>query len=144
MKYFERSMKSWRLKIVALTWLQGGHHVAPQYRNTGLPAALASANAASTSSLRQAIPDSSGAIAAGVAGTAAFDAGGLADGAGSGDFEQAASPNATSKTANLSVMIESALRARAEPADIMHDGTRRGRTLRALRARADRGFSLEL
>ena len=30
-------MKSWRLKIVAITWLHGGHQIAPQYRNTGLP-----------------------------------------------------------------------------------------------------------
>jgi hypothetical protein len=45
----ERSMKSMRLNSVALTWLHGGHHLAPQYTNTGLPCALACAKAASTS-----------------------------------------------------------------------------------------------
>src|SRR5436190_24323018 len=52
----ERSMKSWRLNSVALTWLQGGHHTAPQYRNSGLLSDFAARNAPSTSSLRQAMP----------------------------------------------------------------------------------------
>src|SRR5215472_4005979 len=41
-------MKSWRLKSVALTWLHGGHHFAPQYMKTGLCSSRAAANAAST------------------------------------------------------------------------------------------------
>ncbi len=49
-------MKSWRLNSVALTWLQGGHQTAPQYRNSGLLSDLAAAKAASTSPLRQAMP----------------------------------------------------------------------------------------
>src|SRR4051812_11551757 len=49
MKARDRSTKSAREKSVALTWLQGGHHTAPQYRNTGLPDCLASAKALSTS-----------------------------------------------------------------------------------------------
>src|SRR5208282_148655 len=49
-------MKSCRLNSVALTWLQGGHHTAPQYRNSGLLSVLAATKAASTSPLRQAIP----------------------------------------------------------------------------------------
>ena len=53
-------MKSWRLKIVALTWLHGGHQIAPQYRNTGLFSARAAAKAASTSPFRQAMPASRG------------------------------------------------------------------------------------
>ena len=40
-------MKSGRLKTVALIWLQGGHHTAPQYRSTGLLSALALAKMAS-------------------------------------------------------------------------------------------------
>src|SRR5438552_17043264 len=60
----ERSMKSWRLKSVALTWLHGGHHTAPQYRNSGLWSALAATNAASTSPLRQAMPSPCAAAAA--------------------------------------------------------------------------------
>src|SRR5271167_767132 len=55
-KWRERSMKSWRLNRVALTWLQGGHQTAPQYRNSGLLSALAARKAASTSPLRQAMP----------------------------------------------------------------------------------------
>src|SRR5690242_11302780 len=55
MKWVERSMKSWRLKSVAFTWLQGGHHTAPQYRKSGLRSAFAWAKAASTS-LTQAMP----------------------------------------------------------------------------------------
>src|SRR5271155_108173 len=49
-------MKSWRLNRGALTWLQGGHQTAPQYRNSGLLSALAARKAASTSPLRQAMP----------------------------------------------------------------------------------------
>src|SRR5947207_975318 len=45
----ERSMKSMRLKSVAFTWLQGGHHFAPQYTKTGLFSPLASASAAAIS-----------------------------------------------------------------------------------------------
>src|SRR6185369_2568661 len=41
-------MKSWRLKSVALTWLHGGHHLAPQYMKTGLCSSRAAAKAAST------------------------------------------------------------------------------------------------
>ena len=41
-------MKSARLNTVALTWLQGGHQAAPQYRNTGFFSARALAKAAST------------------------------------------------------------------------------------------------
>src|SRR6266540_2555719 len=59
----ERSMKSWRLKSVALTWLHGGHHTAPQYRNSGLLSALAPTNAASTSPLRHAMPSACAATA---------------------------------------------------------------------------------
>src|SRR5450432_4905188 len=57
----DRSMKSWRLKIVALTWLQGGHQTAPQYKNTGLSCFFATAKAASTSPLYQPMPESSSA-----------------------------------------------------------------------------------
>src|SRR3569832_592379 len=42
-------MKSARWNSVAFTWLHGGHQTAPQYRNTGLPAARAPAKARSTS-----------------------------------------------------------------------------------------------
>src|SRR6266571_3441424 len=87
-------MKSWRLKSVALTWLQGGHHTAPQYRNSGLWSVLAATNAASTSSLRQAMPSSwtdAGAFEAATLVSPA--AGAAAEGAlgGSGAGEHAAS-----------------------------------------------------
>ncbi len=62
-------MKSRRLNTVALTWLHGGHQVAPQYRNSGLRAARASANAASTSPVRHAIPSSCRTAPAAVFGT---------------------------------------------------------------------------
>src|SRR6266700_4316727 len=89
-------MKSWRLKSVALTWLQGGHHTAPQYRNSGLWSVLAATNAASTSSLRQAMPSSwtdAGAFEAATLVSPA--AGAAAEGAlgGSGDGEHAPSAN---------------------------------------------------
>ena len=42
-------MKSVRLNSVALSWLQGGHHLAPQYKSTGFFSALASAKMASIS-----------------------------------------------------------------------------------------------
>src|SRR5450432_2452299 len=83
MKKRDRSMKSWRLKIVALTWLHGGHHTAPQYRNTGLFSFFAAANAASTSPLYQAMPASldadpdAAALAAEVEGVAAAVAAGV-------------------------------------------------------------------
>src|SRR5262245_35731847 len=103
-------MKSWRLKIVAITWLQGGHHFAPQYRNTGLPSAFAAANAPSTSPLRQATPALSCACEAGVVAGAAVAGGvpaaeGLGVAAGSGDLEQAASTAATSRTTIRRIMV---------------------------------------
>ena len=42
-------MKSGRAKSVAFTWLQGGHHAAPQYANNGRFFSRASANALVTS-----------------------------------------------------------------------------------------------
>ncbi len=42
-------MKSCRLNSVALSWLQGGHHLAPQYSSTGLRSARACAKARSMS-----------------------------------------------------------------------------------------------
>src|SRR5258705_10428253 len=62
MNWLERSMKSSRLNSVALTWLQGGHHEAPQYRNSGLCSERARANAESTSPANHAI---AGPLAAG-------------------------------------------------------------------------------
>src|SRR5271167_1540725 len=87
-KWRERSMKSWRLNRVALTWLQGGHQTAPQYRNSGLLSALAATNAASTSSLRQAMP-SACAAEAGCDGVPALAAVGPAGWGGSGACEHA-------------------------------------------------------
>ncbi|KAG1428930.1 hypothetical protein G6F57_023169 [Rhizopus arrhizus] len=48
-------MKAGSLNRPALSWLQGGHQTAPQYRRTGLPLSAASANASSTSPWRQAM-----------------------------------------------------------------------------------------
>ena len=104
-------MKSWRLKIVALTWLHGGHQVAPQYRNTGFPSAFAATKAASTSPLRHAMPASSLATGVGAAATGGAAGGGTPEwavGDGSGDFEHAVSAMATSRTAIFSVMIDGA------------------------------------
>jgi hypothetical protein len=112
-------MKSWRLKIVDITWLQGGHHFAPQYRNTGLPSAFAAANAASTSPFRQAMPAVScaGACAAAGAGEATCGAAAeLGEGVpvtgGSGDFEHATSAAAAIETRMRKIMIRSARAAR--------------------------------
>src|SRR5258706_12281269 len=68
MKARERSTKSGRENKVALTWLHGGHHTAPQYKYTGLPVCFASAKARSTSASVEAtchaMPDfASGALA---------------------------------------------------------------------------------
>ena len=49
MKDLDKAAKSWRLKSVALSWLHGGHQLAPQYSSTGLFRALASAKARSMS-----------------------------------------------------------------------------------------------
>src|SRR6476620_4297713 len=97
-------MKSWRLKSVALTWLHGGHHLAPQYTNTGLFSLRALAKAASTSASlaawRQAMPASacSGAALAVGAGAAAVVpvAGDAALGAG---LSQATSASAAASVA---------------------------------------------
>src|SRR4030095_17271120 len=78
-------MKSRRVKIVALTSLQGGHQTAPQYRKSGLFSLLARANAASTSPVSHAMACSAcGAAAATVSGV-----GSAALGGGSDVFEQA-------------------------------------------------------
>src|SRR6185295_1874776 len=53
---FDFSMKSGRLNTADLSCLQGGHHSAPQYSNTGLLDARADLNAALTSPLNQAMP----------------------------------------------------------------------------------------
>src|SRR5271154_1467794 len=96
-KWRERSIKSCRLNMVAFTWLQGGHQTAPQYRNRGLLSALAATKAASTSSLRQAMPSACAAVAGpgdGAAG-APFAA---ADWDGSGACEHAASATVRAMT----------------------------------------------
>src|SRR5438128_5523166 len=102
-------MKSWRLKIVALTWLHGGHQTAPQYRNTGLLSALAWMNAASTSPLRQAIPASCAAsdfsatrcVAAGEAASLVLGLGGVV---GSGVLVHAQRASAKAIGSNLIFM----------------------------------------
>ncbi len=48
MNSFSFAMKSGRENTVAFSSWQGGHHVAPQYRNTGLFRARAAANAEAT------------------------------------------------------------------------------------------------
>src|SRR6185369_663147 len=90
-------MKSARGKMVAFTWLHGGHHTAPQYRNSGLPLALACSKAPSTSAsvlaFTQLMPSCAlawaMAVGAAEAAEAAADAGSAGAAAGSGFFEQA-------------------------------------------------------
>src|SRR5438105_10624094 len=105
----ERSMKSWRLKIVALTWLQGGHHTAPQYRNSGFPSARALLKAASTSPFCHAMPDSSRATVAVTAlveavgaASVVFGLGGLV---GSGVLVHATSASTKASGASMSFMM---------------------------------------
>ena len=116
-------MKSWRLKIVALTWLQGGHQIAPQYRNTGLFSARAAAKAASTSPFRQAMPASACAAATGAgcaasAGGATFVAPVAAVFPESGAFEQAARASKASRrpARRLFTMVLPDVRAYRNPA----------------------------
>jgi NADPH:quinone reductase-like Zn-dependent oxidoreductase len=76
-------MKSGRENTVAFNSWHGGHHFAPQYRNTGLLWARAAANADSTLPLYQAMAGSTDAVAGAGAGalaavTASDAAGGLA------------------------------------------------------------------
>src|SRR5580704_811060 len=63
MNSFSFSMKSGRENTVAFSSWQGGHHFAPQYRNTGLFWARAVAKADSTLPLYQDIPDGAVTIA---------------------------------------------------------------------------------
>src|SRR5512143_2690202 len=85
--------------MVAFTSLHGGHHVAPQYRNSGLLSALAFAKAASTSPVSQAITGSACA-AAGTALAAADFASGVAAAVAvgaSGVLEHAPTSNARAR-----------------------------------------------
>src|SRR4029079_17970821 len=95
MKSFERSWNSRRLKIVDLICAQGGHHSAPQYRYSGLSAALAAANAGSISLASQSSP---------AGGWCSARVGGLADGtlagvAGAGALR----PHDASRTARTAI-----------------------------------------
>src|SRR4030095_2855005 len=99
-------MKSRRVKIVALTSLQGGHQTAPQQRKSGLFSLFARANAASTSPVSHAMACS----ACGAAAATLSVAGSAALGGGSDVFEQATSRRAkTSDEASTIVFMTSTL-----------------------------------
>ncbi|KAG1250273.1 hypothetical protein G6F68_012887 [Rhizopus microsporus] len=82
-------MKAGSLNRPALSWLQGGHQTAPQYRSTGLPLSAASANASSTSRWRRAMA---------VAGAGASAELAVATGAGVQALSAEASSNTESAT----------------------------------------------
>ena len=109
-----RSTKSWRLKMVAFTWLHGGHQTAPQYRNRGFPWTFAAAKAASTSPDCQAIPCSAFAFvesaASFFAAVASAVGGGLATKADSGAFEHAVANSETTRTATSDVLFMAVFR----------------------------------